>query len=317
MGLARGATRATGATSLIDQKDGKHEILPRFATKRNEPMTPPWKIACVQMDCRLAEVGHNLGRIRERIASAAREGARLVLFPECTLTGYCYESKDEAWPHSETVPGPSTLAIAQSCERHNVWAIVGLLERDAQGNLFNAAALIGPKGSMVGYRKIHLPFLGVDRITTPGDRPFAVHDLGGLRVGINICYDGSFPESSRVLMLLGADLVVLPTNWPTGAMVTVQHLVQARALENHLFYAAVNRVGEERGFHFIGRSRIVDCSGTLLAHSDDENETILYATIDPARAREKQIVKIPGKYELNRVRDRRPEMYSPLTAPLP
>ena len=92
-----------------------------------------------------------------------------------------------------------------------------------------------------------------------------MHDLGGLRVGINICYDGSFPESSRILTLLGADLIVLPTNWPTGAHGTVRHLVQARALENHVYYIAVNRIGQERGFEFIGQSRIVNCDGELLA----------------------------------------------------
>src|SRR5256885_901773 len=73
-----------------------------------------------------------------------------------------------------------------------------------------------------------------------------------LRIGMNICYDGSFPEAARCLMLLGADLIVLPTNWPTGAISTAKTLIPARALENHLYYAAVNRVGTERGFQFIG-----------------------------------------------------------------
>src|SRR5207302_9362026 len=151
--------------------------------------------------------------------------------------------------------------------------LFGLLERDEKGHkLYNACALVGPEGPASSYRKIHLPCLGVDRFVTPGDRPFAVHDLGGLRVGITICYDGSFPESARVLTLLGADLVVLPTNWPTGARSTVKYLVQARALENHIYYAAINRVGEERGFHFIGMSRIVDCEGELLAASLGDGE---------------------------------------------
>src|SRR5438067_1049307 len=83
----------------------------------------------------------------------------------------------------------------------------------------------------------------------------------------------------------GADLVVLPTNWPTGAMTTVRHLVQCRALENRVYYLAANRVGSERGFEFIGRSRIVDCDGELLAASEDAEPATLYATIDPARAR--------------------------------
>ena len=157
-----------------------------------------------------------------------------------------------------------------------------------------------------------LPVLGVDRFTTPGDRPFAVHDLGGLRVGMSICYDGSFPETARVLMLLGADLVVLATNWPTGALSTVKYLVQPRALENQVYYAACNRVGQERGFYFIGRSRIVNVNGELLTSSEDDSPTILYADIDPAQARNKHIVKIPKIYELHRTADRRPELYGPL-----
>src|SRR6516165_955304 len=148
-----------------------------------------WKIAGVQMDCQLAKGKENLADIRARLATAAGEGARLVIFPECILSGYGFGSLAEAMPHAETLPGPSTESLAADCRRLNVWTVVGLLERD-RDHLFNAAALIGPSGFIAGYRKVHLPCLGVDRFTTPGDRAFAVHDLGGLRIGINICYDG-------------------------------------------------------------------------------------------------------------------------------
>jgi predicted amidohydrolase len=275
-----------------------------------------WKIAGVQMDCRLAEKGHNLEAVRARLREAAGHGAQLVIFPECILTGYGFESKEEAWPHAEPMPGPSAEALTADCRALGVWAVVGALERATETNdLFNVALLIGPQGLRAVYRKIHLPFLGVDRFTTPGDRPFAVHDLGGLRVGMTICYDGSFPESARVLMLQGADLVVLPTNWPTGATNTVKYLVQARALENCIYFAAVNRVGLERGFRFIGQSRLIDVRGELLASAGDGPE-IVYADIDPERARAKHIVNIPGKYELHRIHDRRPEMYGPLCDPV-
>ncbi|HLJ94882.1 MAG TPA: carbon-nitrogen hydrolase family protein [Gemmataceae bacterium] len=270
-----------------------------------------WKIAAVQMNCSRAEKSRNRDRIEAGLRKAAEEGARLAIFPECALTGYAFENKEEALPHAEPIPGPSTERIGALCRQLNIWAIFGLLELDGT-QLFNACALVGPEGTIASYRKIHLPFLGVDRFATPGDRPFVIHDLGGLRVGITICYDGSFPESARVLTLLGADLVVLPTNWPTGARSTVKYLVQARAFENHIYYAAVNRVGEERGFHFIGQSRIVDCDGELLAATDGDGEAMLLAVLDPDRARHKQIVNIPGKYEINRVADRRPEMYGPL-----
>jgi predicted amidohydrolase len=129
---------------------------------------------------------------------------------------------------------------------------------------------------------------------------------------MNICYDGSFPESARVLTLLGADLIVLPTNWPPEAGFNPRHVVPTRAFENRVYYAAVNRVGEERGVRFIGLSRIVAPDGSLLAASESDREEILYAEIDPAQARRKRIVHASGKYELDRIADRRPEMYGPL-----
>jgi predicted amidohydrolase len=272
-----------------------------------------WKIAAVQMNCRLGQKADNLTAIRERLGEAARNGARLVAFPECILTGYCFDSKAEAMGLAETVPGEMTSLLADDCRRLGVWAVCGMLERSPDGeHLYNAAVLVGPDGRLASYRKIHLPLLGVDRFAKPGDRPFVVHDLDGLRVGINICYDGSFPESTRVLTLLGADLVLLPTNWPTGAASTCNYLVQARALENNIYYAAINRVGEERGFAFIGRSRIVDCSGELMAATESGDELVLYASIEPEKARRKRVIKIPGTYEIDRVGHRRPEMYGPL-----
>lgn len=270
-----------------------------------------WKIVGIQTACELGNVAANVALVQKKLHDAAKIGAKLAIFPECVLTGYAFESKEEALPFAEAVPGPSIDALAETCRKLGTWAVVGMLERDGD-RLFNVAALIGPNGLHANYRKIHLPFLGVDRFTTPGDRPFEVHDIGGLKVGLSICYDGSFPETTRVLMLQGADLVVLPTNWPAGAESTVKHLVQCRALENHLFYAAVNRIGTERGTRYIGQSRIVNVNGDLLASAGPDEEVMLAAEIDPERARNKQIVRIPGKYMLHRVNDRRPDMYGPL-----
>jgi 5-aminopentanamidase len=271
-----------------------------------------WKIAAAQMSCQFGNVPANRQAIRTRLREAAGQGARLVVFPECILTGYGFESALEAWPCTEKLPGPTADLLAVDCRELGIWCVFGMLERDGD-RFYNACALIGPHGFAASYRKIHLPILGVDRFATPGDRPFAVHDLGGLKIGINICYDGSFPESSRVLALLGADLIVLPTNWPTGARGAVLPLTQARAIENHIYYAAVNRTGEERGFRFIGSSRVVDFNGQVVAASSGDQEEILYAEIEPDRAREKQVVIIPGKYEVNRVGHRRPEMYGILS----
>jgi predicted amidohydrolase len=271
-------------------------------------MKTHWKIAAVQMDCQLQDKFRNLEIIRHRVREAARQGAHLVVFPECALTGYGFESKEEAMAEAEPLPGPSSVDLGLICREAEVWVVYGLLEKEGD-QLFNACALLGPDGLVASYRKIHLPYLGVDRFATPGDRPFAVHDLGGLKVGMNICYDGSFPESARVMTLLGADLIILPTNWPSKAIGSARYVANTRALENHIYYAAVNRVGEERGFTFIGLSRIVDCDGETLAASEGAREEILYAEIEPALARKKRVVLIPGKHEIDRVGDRRPEMY--------
>jgi predicted amidohydrolase len=268
-----------------------------------------WTIAGVQMDCRLGEPAANLAVLRRRLAEAAGRGARLVAFPECALAGYGFRSKGEAWPHAEPLPGPASDAVAADCRELGVWAAFGLLERDGD-RLFNSCALVGPGGFVAAYRKVHIPFMGVDRFAAPGDRPFAVHDLGGLRVGINICYDGSFPESARVLTLLGADLVVLVTNWPAGAGASC-HLPEARALENHVYYLAVNRAGEERGFRFVGQSRLIDYRAEVVAAAG-EGEEVIYGEVDPEQARRKRVVVVPGEFEVDRVGDRRPEMYGPL-----
>ena len=149
----------------------------------------------------------------------------------------------------------------------------------------------------------------------PGDRPFAVHDAGGLKVGMHICYDGGLPRVGRVLTLLGAELLVLPTNWPTHSECAAEHMIATRAMENVVYAMAVNRVGEERGFRFIGRSSIAARPASASRSPAPDREEILYADIDPAKARQKRLVRVPGKHEIDRIADRRPGFYGPIVAP--
>ena len=268
------------------------------------------------MDVTFADTAANRAAILDGLARAADLGAKLVVFPECALTGYCFESKDEAMSRAEPIPGPSTEAIARACRERDVAAVFGLIERDGD-RLFNACALVGPEGLVGSYRKVHLPSLGLDKLVTPGDRPFAVHEVFGLLIGMQICYDGGFPEPTRVQALLGADLIVLPTNWPTHAECAAEHQMATRAMENVVYTIAVNRVGEERGFRFIGRSSVHGVGGERLAFASPDGAEILVAEIDPARARRKRQVRVPGKHEIDRFADRRPEFYGPIAAPIP
>lgn len=265
-------------------------------------------IACVQMDCLLGQPLANRDKIIDQTRAAAERDAKLVIFPECALTGYAFESLEEAVPFAERLDGASSEALANVCRETGVHAAAGFIESDG-GKFYNSVMLVGPEGVVGSYRKIHLPFLGIDRFLSPGDRPFQVFELPFGKVGLNICYDISFPESSRVLKLLGAELIVLVTNWPPGAWRSPEFVVNTRALENHLFYAAVNRVGTERGWQFIGRSKVVDCNGDTLAEASAEAEELLIVPMELPEANNNHIVNVPGAYEIDRLADRRPEMY--------
>src|SRR5437588_12017958 len=120
------------------------------------------KIACAQIDCLLGQPRTNLNKIVSLIRSAAERDAKLVMFPECALTGYAYESLEEAIAFAEPINGPSANAIAEACRETNAHAIVGFLEADGN-NYYNAAMLVGPGGVVGNYRKTHLPFIGIDR----------------------------------------------------------------------------------------------------------------------------------------------------------
>lgn len=274
----------------------------------------PIYVAAVQMEPKLGDVPRNRAAMLAHVRETAEKGARLVVFPECALTGYSFASKQEAMEIAETIPGPSTKLFADDCAWLKTHVIFGLLERDGD-RLFNACVLVGPDGVIGSYRKVHLPYLGVDRFVDPGDRPFAVHEVKGLRVGMHICYDGSFPEVGRVLTLLGADLLVLPTNWPTHSECAAEHMIACRAMENTVYAMAVNRIGEEAGFRFIGSSSIFAPNGEKLEFATPDSEQILYAEIDPERSRRKHLIRVPGLHEINRIADRRPAFYAEIVKP--
>ena len=271
-------------------------------------------VACVQMDSTLGDTQANRRKIIERIRTAAAQDARLAIFPECALTGYCFDSLEEAIPFAESLDGPSVQAITDACRETGVYAAVGFIEA-CEDKYYNAAMLVGPDGVVGGYRKTHLPFIGIDRFLTPGDRQFQVFELPFGKVGVNICYDLSFPEAARVLKLMGAELIVLLTNWPPGAWRSPEFVVNTRALENHVFYAAVDRVGTERGWQFIGRSKVVDCSGDTLAEASADTEEMLVVALELPEANNNHIVNVAGAYEFDRLADRRPALYEPITRP--
>ena len=156
---------------------------------------------------------------------------------------------------------------------------------------------------------MHLPNLGVDRFVDRGEIPYQTFAAKDARVGMAICYDCSFPEPMRVLALAGADIIALGTNWPEPAQRTAAIVPPARSMENHLFFLAANRVGEENGFRFFGCSSICGPDGVVLASTDTDEELILTAEIDLAQARNKRIERTEGRHSIDRFADRCPQFY--------
>jgi predicted amidohydrolase len=271
------------------------------------------RIAAVQMDVVLRQIETNLAQIENHIAQAAAGGAELIVFPECAATGYCFNSAAEARSYTDQIPGPITERLVEACREAGASAVVGMLERDEDA-IYNACVLVSPDGLVGKYRKIHLPGLGIDNHASPGDRRWQVYDVGEAKVGMHICYDSAFPESARSMALDGAEILALPTNFPPGAECLCANVLPARAMENCVYLVAANRVGTERGFTFIGESKICGPDGEILALAPADEEAIIYADVDLDRARNKRRVRIPGKHEINRFADRRPEMYGRLTA---
>jgi predicted amidohydrolase len=280
--------------------------------RENElPLEPPKgivRLASVQMDVAIARAEENADRVIAAMEVARGERASLAAFPECALTGYCFDGPEEALAASLDPDGPVIGRLAAAAARLGMYAAVGYLERvgDAPAN---AVSVIGPRGVVAHYRKTHLPVLGVDKWTTPGRGPLAVQEAAGLRLGLLICYDASFPEAVRLLALEGADLVLLPTNWPEEADHKAAWLPNTRAYENVIYFAAVNRIGRERGYTFHGKSRVCAPTGETLAEAPPDREAILVTDVDPARSRQKRIERRGSDYWVDRIGQRRTDLY--------
>jgi predicted amidohydrolase len=188
-----------------------------------------------------------------------------------------------------------------------------MLERVGE-RCFNTAILAGPHGIEAIYRKTHTLCLGVDRFTTPGDIPYRVYDLPIGRLGILICYDLRFPEPARILALQGVQMIALPTNWPESSTIQPDVFTRSRAAENHVFVLAADRVGEERGARFLGRSQIVGPNGAVLSEASRDSQEALLYDIEPSAADGKNVVVRAGFHEMDCMADRRPDLYAQIAA---
>lgn len=266
-------------------------------------------VSVAQFDIQLFDKARNLAKM-EAMARSAREqyNADLIAFPEAALAGYCFESEAEVRSVSEGRDGPAVRRMSALARELNMAVVFGMSELGEEDRLYNVSVLCLPDGAVQVYRKTHLPTIGMDQFVSKGvDIP--VFDTPYGKIGLQICYDLRFPEPARVQSLKGAELIVHSTNCPPAGIVYADFFYRARASENRVFLISANRVGDERGFHFIGHSQIMDNTGKVLAAMDEFEEGIIAAEVELSLARDKDILAIPGKFEMYVFDDRRPELY--------
>lgn len=263
-------------------------------------------IALAQMDVKVAEPEVNLATAHEMVTQAAAGGAHLVVLPELWGSGYDL-------PHAAQY---ATALDAGFFRQMGAWAreyglhVAGSLLEAGDGRVFNTCALFGPHGLVGSYRKLHLiGLMDEDRYLAPGDRPALCPDLPWGPTGLAICYDLRFPELLRGYGVAGAQLVILPAQWPERRIEHWRVLLRARAIENQCIVAACNRVGADPPpadgskppTVFGGASAVIGAWGEALAEGDDQ-PALLMAAADVSRIQE-------ARDFLPVFRDRRPECY--------
>jgi predicted amidohydrolase len=276
------------------------------------PDTGAVVVAVAQLALTVGEVDANRGAARAAVAEAAAAGARLVVLPELSDSGYVFSGADEARSLASPAASGVTLREWRSlAARHDLAIAGGFCELGPDGKLYNSAAVVDASGTRAVYRKAHL-WDTEKKIFTPGDDAPPVVELPFGNVGLVICYDLEFPEWVRLAALGGADLIAAPVNWPASASPPPPGersgevvCAQAAAWANGVFVAVADRCGTERGVGWVGGSVLVDHRGYPAAGPVCEDHTaVLTATIDLLLARDKRNSERNDLFG-----DRRPELY--------
>jgi predicted amidohydrolase len=299
------------------------------------------RIAAAQFEARDADKDYNLGRIESLARHALDQGAEIVSFHECSITGYTFLqelSRQELERQAEPVPaGPSTQRLAVLAGQLKVALLAGLIERE-QDRLYNTYVAVDPHGFVAKHRKVHA---FISKFLTCGEH-IEVFDLCGIRASILTCYDNNLVENPRIATLKGAEVIFAPhvTGGLPGTMpgrgtidrqlwenrqrdpvplrleftslkgrAWIMRWLPARAYENGVYYIFSNAVGVDHDTIKPGNAMILDPFGEVLAESVALGDDVVTALCTPER-----IEQSGGRRYL---RARRPELYAKLVEPLP
>ena len=297
-------------------------------------MQPPIKIATAQFEHRSNDKTYNLGVIRQLAAQAKAQGAQVIAFHECSVTGYTFArhlNKEQLTAVAELIPeGESIQELITIARELDIIILAGLFEKTNDGTLYKAYVCVDKNGLVANYRKLH-PFINPH--LTPGDS-YVVFDLLGWKCGILICYDNNIIENVRATTLLGAEIIFMPhvtmctpsprpgagfvdpALWarreedPTSLRAEFDGLkgrswlmkwLPARAYDNGVYVVFANAIGMDDDQLKNGCSMVLDPFGDVLAECRKLGDDIVTATLIP----EKLIQAGGYRY----IKARRPELY--------
>ena len=236
------------------------------------------RISIIQMKI---EDGNKSQNVDKALALIERcKNPDFIVLPELWSTGLAFHDAERL---AEPLTGPTVSLLTKYAAAHDTYIIGSILEED--NNVYNTLHVVGPRGLLGSYRKIHLfSLMKEDHFLKPG-KDYSTFSTKFCPISGIICYDIRFPELSRALTLQGAHILFVSAEFPHPRKNHWQTLVKARAIENQLFVVACNRSGQSEKYDFFGASTIVDPWGEVLLEAED-SESVLSCHIDLERVSE-------------------------------
>lgn len=243
------------------------------------------------------EPATNLARAEVLIREAAARGAQIVCLQELCSTLYFCQTEDPAhFDLAEAIPGPTTSHFADLAKELGVVIILPMFEKRAAGIYHNTAAVIDADGRVLGqYRKMHIPEdpgFHEKFYFTPGDLGYRAWETAYGTIGVLICWDQWYPEAARLTVMQGADILFYPTaiGWLLEEKDTIgpaqhtawQTVQRGHAVANGCYVAAANRIGQEGGTLFWGRSFVANPYGEILAQASTDKREVAIVECDLA-----------------------------------
>ena len=263
------------------------------------------RIAAVIFHSESNEPSRNIKSIEKWVRTAREAGVEIICFPELNVTGYGTDGRIAG--ASERIPGDITDKLAGIASDYGIVILAGMAEIDSAGRIYASHLVIEPGGYTGVYRKLHIaPF--ETGLFTPGNE-VSLFEAGGIKFGIQLCYDAHFPELTTKMALMGADVIFMPHASPRGTAEEkhrswMRHL-PARAFDNGLFVVACNQCGENSaGLQFPGTGMVISPSGEVIEKNTSGNEGMIVADL-----KAEDLEKVRNHKMRYFLPNRRPEMY--------